>query len=157
VETTFFRPMISPPRVVEESRHVGRLDGYPDADAVAGGAAGRNGEARAQRFVVPNELRRLARGKERTDRLARQLQNHLARFRAANSMARMPFSNSMESSSAVAYTMCSAPEKFVHSRHQSVRTDGNAQREPQRFPRGTETPGMMRVRFDSGCSTRRSS
>ncbi len=32
-------------------------------------------------------------------------------------MARMPFSNSTESNSAVAYTMCSLEEKLVHSRH----------------------------------------
>ena len=74
----------------------------PMRTRLPGALAGGDVQARAQGLVVPIELGGLAGGQEGTDGLAGQLQDDFAGSGAANSMARMPFSNSMASSSAVA-------------------------------------------------------
>ena len=72
----------------------------------------------------------------RPDWLSRQLQNHFGGSGAANSMARIPFSYSIASSSAVCKTMCSSPGEIQVPRQGPLLPQGHVQGQPERIAGG---------------------
>src|ERR1035438_5808480 len=71
-------------------------------------------------------------------------------------MARMPFSYSMESNSAVAYTSRSAAEKLEHSRQSPSGARETLSGSHADSPAGTAA-GIVMVRLEAGSKTRNSS
>ena len=106
----------------------------PMRTRLPGWLAGGNLQARAHVRFVPIEIRGLARGQERTDRTARQLQDHLAGFRRGElhrQDAVLEFDR--EQFGGGVHDVLRGGEIGAVAA-QAVRPERDAQRQPQRLP-----------------------